>query len=211
MRTDPRRLFSRPFLPLLALLLTLPAWAGDGETIESRRQKLVHQVPRTDAAIEVDGVLDETVWLHAASISLDYETKPGENIDPPVATECLITYDQSRIYVAFRARDPEPERIRARLADRDTAFSDDFVGIVLDTFNDERRAYEFFVNPLGVQMDMVYDDVNDREDASWDAIWNSAGRLTAEGYVVEMAIPFSSLSRTCVSTSTSTCACASRI
>ena len=52
---------------------------------------------------------------------------------------------------------------------------DDFVGVVLDTFNDQRRAFEFFTNPLGVQMDLTYDDVNGNEDDSWDAIWESAG------------------------------------
>src|SRR6185503_15315211 len=76
-------------------------------------------------------------------------------------------------YVAVRAEDPEPAKIRARLRDRDNAFSDDFIGVVLDTFNDERRAFEFFVNPLGVQMDLFQNDIT--------------------GYEVEMAIPFSSL------------------
>jgi hypothetical protein len=66
-------------------------------------------------------------------------------------------------------------------------------GVVLDTFNDERRAFEFFVNPLGVQMDVLKDDVSCREDAAWDAIWSSAGRVTATGYVIEMAIPIYSL------------------
>ena len=57
-------------------------------------------------------------------------------------------------------------------------FSDDFVGVVLDTFNDERRAFEFFANPLGVQADMLMDDVSGNEDSNWNAIWESAGRIT---------------------------------
>ena len=68
---------------------------------------------------------------------------------------------------------PEAREIRAHLSDRDTAFSDDFVGVVLDTFNDKRRAFEFFVNPMGVQMDLIQDDTNGTEDESWDAIWRS--------------------------------------
>lgn len=79
------------------------------------------------------------------------------------------------------------------MVDRDTAFNDDFVGVVLDTFNDERRALEFFVNPLGVQMDLFNDDLSHDETTAWDAIWFSAGRITEEGYVVEMAIPFHQL------------------
>ena len=64
------------------------------------------------------------------------------------------------------------------MQDRDKAWNDDFVGIVLDTYNDERRAFEFFANPLGVQMDLTNDDVNQREDDSWNAIWDSAGQIT---------------------------------
>src|SRR5690606_41533027 len=62
-----------------------------------------------------------------------------------------------------------------------------------DTFNDQRRAFEFFVNPLGVQMDLIQDDVRRNEDDSWDAIWESAGRINDDGYTVEMAIPFDQL------------------
>ncbi len=143
--------------------------------------------------IRIDGVLDEPAWKDAARVSLPYEVQPGDNIPAPVRTECLITYDRHHLYVAFRAFDPEPKKIRAHLADRDTPFDDDFVGIILDTYHDGRRGFEFFVNPFGVQMDLINNDVGGGEDASWDAIWDSKGRITPSGYVVEMAIPFSSL------------------
>ncbi len=175
----------------LALLVLPAAVAAQGTS--STGGAAVHQVPSTDSVIDVDGRLDEAAWARAVSIPLAYETRPGENIPAPVATDLLITHDRDRIYIAFRASDPEPPAIRARLADRDSAFDDDWVGVSLDTFNDGRRAFEFFVNPLGVQMDLTMDDVNDNEDSSWDAIWDSAGRLTETGYVVEMAVPFSSL------------------
>ncbi len=143
--------------------------------------------------IHVDGILDEPAWKHATRIPLPYEVDPGDNIPAPVRTDCLITYDQRHLYIAFRAYDPDVSKIRAHLTDRDTAFDDDFVGVVLDTFHDGRRGFEFFVNPLGVQMDLINNDVGGGEDPSWDAIWDSAGHITPSGYVVEMAIPFSSL------------------
>ncbi|HEX6930056.1 MAG TPA: DUF5916 domain-containing protein, partial [Gammaproteobacteria bacterium] len=115
------------------------------------------------------------------------------NIPARVATEGFITHDDRNLYVAFIAHDPDPERIRAHLSDRDDMFQDDFVGVVLDTFNDERRAFEFFVNPLGVQGDLFQDDINQLEDASYNTIWDTAGRITDSGYIVEMAIPFRSL------------------
>jgi hypothetical protein len=155
--------------------------------------KPTYEVRRATAPVVVDGVLDEATWSGAPTFTLDYETYPGDNVPAPVRTEYWVTFDDRHLYVGVRAHDPEPAAIRARLSDRDNAFRDDFVGIVLDTFNDERRAFEFLVNPLGVQMDMFQNDVSGGEDVSWDALWASGGRITAGGYEVEMAIPFSSL------------------
>jgi len=143
--------------------------------------------------IEVDGALDEPAWASAAVVPLTHEWLPRDNAPPPVATECLVTFDDDRLYVAFRAHDPSPSEIRAYLADRDTAFEDDAVGFYIDTFNDRRRAFHFRANPLGVQLDAAVSDVDGSEDFSWDAIWASAGRITADGYTVEMAIPFEQL------------------
>lgn len=151
------------------------------------------QVSRATSPIKIDGSLDEAAWSAAAVIDLATETRPAENQPAPVKTECLVTYDDDRLYVAFRAHDPDPSQIRAHLSDRDNAYSDDFVGIVLDPFNDERRAFEFFVNPLGIQMDLFNDGVSNNEDDSWDALWWTVGKIDESGYVVEMAIPFSSL------------------
>ena len=92
-------------------------------------------------------------------VRLPFEIEPGDNVPPPVKTECLLTYDESNLYAAFRAFDPRPDQIRAHLADRDQAYRDDFVGLMIDPFNDERRGFEFFVNPLGVQMDIARNDM----------------------------------------------------
>ncbi|MEM9304466.1 MAG: DUF5916 domain-containing protein, partial [Pseudomonadota bacterium] len=113
--------------------------------------------------------------------------------DPPVETEVLLIDTGTSLLVGFQARDPDPEAIRAFFRDRDAAYRDDMVGVVLDTFNDERRALQFFANAYGAQMDMINDDINGREDDSWDAIWDSAGRITEDGYVVEMEIPYTAL------------------
>jgi hypothetical protein len=150
-------------------------------------------LPRTMGVITIDGVMDEAAWRHATKIAVEYETNPGENIPARVATTAYVLEDGESLYIGFDARDPEPAKIRAYLQDRDTAWNDDFVGIVLDTYNDERRAFEFFSNPLGVQMDLTNDDVNQNEDESWDAIWDSAGSINDQGYVVEMEIPLNQL------------------
>ncbi|MCU0293081.1 MAG: carbohydrate binding family 9 domain-containing protein [Thermoanaerobaculaceae bacterium] len=155
-----------------------------------------HRVTRASGPVKVDARLDEAAWTTALTLELAFEVQPGENVPPPVRTEFLITYDTDNLYLGFRAFDPEPGKIRAHITDRDRAYRDDFVGVIFDTFNDKRRGYEFFVNPLGVQMDLSRNEMgggDNSEDDTWDAIWSSAGRITAEGYEVELAIPFSSL------------------
>lgn len=148
------------------------------------------RVPEVDGVIRLDGILDEPFWQAAVMVTLDYETRPAENTPAAVRTEVFLVDNGDALLVAFKASDPDPGKIVAYLSDRDAAFNDDFVGIALDTFNDERRAFEFFVNPLGIQMDLTLDDVNGNEDSSWNAIWGSAGRIDGQGYIVEMEIPF---------------------
>lgn len=150
----------------------------------------LHHVPRTASEIHIDGRVVEPAWDEALALELEYEVRPGENIPPPVRTTLLITYDDAHVYFAFRAYDPEPGRIRARYSDRDQAWEDDWVGVVLDTFNDERRAYELISNPLGVQIDALNDDLGGEYDTTWNAIWESKGRITDFGYEVEIAVPF---------------------
>ena len=150
-------------------------------------------LPRIDEAIVVDGIRSESAWSDALRVELSFENSPGENLPAPVSTVAYLFEDGKHLYVAFDARDPEPERIQAWLRDRDSLGPGDFVGVSLDTFDDGRRAYEFFVNPLGVQWDRLNDDVNDVKDSAWDAIWRSAGRVDESGYVVEMQIPLDQL------------------
>lgn len=176
---------------LAAALLARTSGAQEAQKVAIKAKQ--YRVEATTEPVKVDAILDEAVWKSAQPMEFDAETSPGDNIAPPARTVGWMTYDQKNLYIAFHAFDPNPKEIRAHLSDRDTAFSDDFVGVVLDTFNDDRRAFEFFVNPLGVQMDLIQDDTNRNEDDSWDTIWHTAGRITADGYIVEMAIPFTSI------------------
>jgi len=153
-------------------------------------------VTRAGFRIKLDGVLEEEAWSKACVIPLIYEWTPGDNIPPPVKTDCLVTYDDDFLYIAFRAFDPESSKIRAHLMDRDatdTLIQDDHICFMIDTFNDERRGFQFRVNPLGVQADANFSELEGYEDFSWDAIWNSAGKIMDWGYAVEVAIPFNQL------------------
>ncbi len=148
-------------------------------------------IPSTEESIVIDGVVDEAAWDHAWSTELPVEVRPGENTPAPVRTQVLVTYSKTELYIAFRAFDDDPEAIRAHLSDRDQAWNDDWVGVVLDTFNDERRNYLLVVNPLGVQMDKI--EAWPDGGAVWDGIWHSAAEIFDWGWSAEMKIPFSTL------------------
>ena len=88
----------------------------------------------------------------------------------------------------------DPSRIRSTLAERDQITADDHVRILLDTFHDRRRAFAIFVNPLVIQQDGTFSDGGfDRFRFSPDFVFDSRGRLTGEGYEVEIRIPLRSL------------------
>jgi hypothetical protein len=76
-------------------------------------------------------------------------------------TEIYLGYDDKNLYAVFVCFDTEPQKIRARLSRRDDIFDDDTVEIILDTFNDHRRAYAFNSNPLGVQADALWTEGSD--------------------------------------------------
>jgi hypothetical protein len=153
-------------------------------------------ISKATSGIKVDGLLNEPAWEQAVKLKVLFEWLPGDNIPALVDTDVLVTYSDKKIYIGFRCFDPEPGKIRAHLMDRDntdTLIQDDHVSIMIDTFNDERRAFQFRVNPLGVQADANFSELEGYEDFSWDAIWESAGKITDFGYVVEIAIPFNQL------------------
>ncbi|HJQ40446.1 MAG TPA: DUF5916 domain-containing protein, partial [Thermoanaerobaculia bacterium] len=140
-----------------------------------------------------DGQLEEAAWKEATPIPIAWEWAPADNAPALVETTVLVTFDDRNFYAAFHARDPRPKNIRARYQERDVDGGDDSVGLWIDTFNDDRRAYKFRINPLGVQRDSIFSDVENAEDLSWDAIWDSEARITEDGYIVEIAIPLQQL------------------
>jgi len=145
----------------------------------------------TDVMIEIDGNLSDLGWLKAAQIKHFHERHPGDMIEPAVTTEVYVTYDKTNLYVAFLCHD-DPEDIRATMCQRDQFHGDDAVCLLVDTYGEASWAYEFFVNPYGIQKDNLWTSIAG-EDSGYDLIWESAAQVTASGYQVEMAIPFTSL------------------
>ncbi len=158
-------------------------------------------IPRAEAEVTIDGVLDEVVWAQAAKLTGFRQYQPVDGRPAEEETEVLVWYAPDAIHFGIRALDSQPGRIRATQADRDNIGSEDHVIIYLDTFADRRRAFFFAVNPLGVQADGVRTEgagsagrsFGGNIDDSPDFQFESRGQVTADGYVVEIRIPFKSL------------------
>ncbi len=119
------------------------------------------------------------------------QREPGDGTPVSQPTTVYLSYDDDNLYAVFVCRD-EPAKIRASIARREEIGGDDAVAIYLDAFHDREHAYVFMANPRGVQLDGIRTEGQD-EDLSYDVVWQSEGRLTEDGYVVRLAIPFRSL------------------
>ena len=148
-------------------------------------------IPQTNQTIKIDGKVEDEEWKDALEMDIPYETWPGDNTPARAKTDCFLAYDNSKLYIGVRAYDPHPEKIRSFYFERDKIITDDMIVVFLDTFNDERRAYGFRSNAMGVQ----FDDIRNRLGVSlaWDAIYATAAKIYDWGYTVEMAIPFNQL------------------
>ncbi len=163
-------------------------------------------IPRIEEQVKVDGILSEAAWERAARLVGFSQYAPVDGRPAESATEVLVWYSPSAIYFGIRAH-AEAGTVRASLANRDRLDAEDAVEIFLDTFHDGRQATVFIVNPLGVQADGALVEGTrtqsggfsglstgrEQPDLSPDFVFDSKGRLTPEGYEVEVRIPFKSL------------------
>jgi hypothetical protein len=188
-RSAPSRVLT--LFPLLLSVVPVPLEAQHGSLSDARIALRSVELRPAAGTIEIDGSLDDPGWAGATRIDGFVERTPREGAAPPVETQVLLTYDEMNLYVAFIARDPNPAAIRAALQPRDQLWNDDWVGVLLDPYGDGSLGHYFLSNPIGVQADLQMTPRS--EDSSIDFVYATAGRITEEGFTVEMAIPFRSL------------------
>ena len=150
-----------------------PTW-GQNDT------KKIH-IPRIDSPPEIDGLIEDQCWQAIEPASGFYQYDPINGVKASEETFVWAAYDQKNIYFAFLMKDAHPERIWAELTPRNAYENNDYIEVVLDTYNDKRTSIEFTVNPKGIQK-------NSRE-----TIWKSGAVIRSDGWSAEMAIPFKSL------------------
>ena len=150
------------------------------------------EINRIQKPIKIDGDLTDIEWGQVNGTEYFVEIEPGDNITPSEKTKVKVGYDDQNLYVAFWAF-ADPMDIRASYQNRDQAWMDDFVAIFLDTYGDANAGTMIGANPYGIQLDAKNNGGGD-DDPTFDLVYESKGKITDEGYQVEMAIPFSSLS-----------------
>ena len=174
---------------------------------------------RAAAPPRIDGQLDDAVWQRAIRLTEFVQVRPVDGAPATEETEVWIAFDSGNIYLAMHAHYTDPSIARANRVDRDQTRRDDTISVYFDTFLDQQRAYVFSVNGYGVQADSLLASRGSgggrgrggggfrgggggfsggfsgvpSGDSSWDALFDSAGTLVADGWTAEMAIPFKSL------------------
>ena len=152
---------------------------------------------RITTTIKIDGVLDDAAWKDAPVADKFIELRPtpfkAENEDNK--TEIYFLYDNQGIYIGGYLHEKNKDSISTELTGRDGFGNNDFLGVIFDTYHDKLNGFEYFVTPLGEQMDAkVSPNTNgNSEDFSWNAVWESKSKLLADGWSFEMFIPYSAI------------------
>ncbi len=180
-------------LILFCISLVLAGTVSAQEALAEQTNKTV-RVVRVDSVPIIDGKLDDSVWGQAEVITEFHQTRPGNGSEPSDPTEVYLLYDDNAIYIGARMYDSEPDRIAAPTMRHGQGLGrDDRIVVILDPFNSGRGAYRFETNANGVRHDALYDSVSSFE-AAWSAIYESKAAVFDQGWTMEMAIPFKSLS-----------------
>ena len=178
---------------LAGFLLTglLGGFALGSASAQDREARAV----RIETPPRVDGVLDEPFWAGIPPVTGFRQRDPVDGAPASERTEVRIAYDRDALYFGFTFFDSEPHRINRVILDRGGRISkDDRVVIALDTYLDRRNGYIFEVGALGTQDDALFTDESlDRPDWNWDGVFTTETTVNAEGWVLEIAIPFTTI------------------
>jgi hypothetical protein len=182
------RCFGAIGLSVLVLILTPASLYPKG--IEPPPQKSIQAV-RTETGIQIDGILDESVWQREGNSDF-VQSDPTDGGEPTEKTVVWVAYDDTALYVAARMYDSTPQKISCRLGRRDEMVESDWFYFAVDPYYDKRSGYQFGVNPSGCIIDWTLSNDNNR-DTTWDGIWDCSTSIDDKGWTVEIKIPYNQL------------------
>lgn len=145
---------------------------------------------------KIDGILSTNEWMDASVIDsfTEFRPQPGDLELEGQKTIAYLSYSDEGIYFGGICFETDKNNISSELIGRDGFGNNDFIGLILDTYKDNLNGFEYFVTPLNEQMDAkVSPSVEDSEDFSWNAVWESATSIRDDGWVFELFIPFSAI------------------
>ncbi len=142
--------------------------------------------------IYLDGKVDESAWIFTDNSSDFTQRDPIEGEPATESTSFSILYDNENLYIAIKALTNDNSTIKGILSRRDENPPSDWVFVSIDSYNDNRTAFEFGLNPVGVKRDLRrFDDTN--RDVNWDANWEGKTSINKDGWYAEFKIPFREL------------------
>jgi hypothetical protein len=175
------------------LLAFTPAFAAD--TMESTSSNVVH-IPRISSAPSLndfEGLQPITPLAQSMTKVSEFITRePVYGKKPTEPTDVYLGYTNQNLYMIFVAHDSDPRHLRSHMSRREDVDDDDQIGFFLDTFSDQQNAYLFYINPKGIQQDGTV-ALGQNFSLAWDGIWNDTTKVTKDGYLVLVEIPFKTL------------------
>lgn len=171
---------------LLILLFILPCIFAFSQDFTYTTSRLQIAPPM------LDGLFNDEAWKNAVWCKSPFtQLEPYEDRPATQNTSFAILFDDNNLYVAIRAEDSAADKINRQLLRRDNEAAD-WVGIIIDSYEDKLTGFSFAVTASGTKLDNVI--VNDNaNDYSWDPIWYVKTKIDAAGWSAEMRIPLSQL------------------
>ena len=163
---------------------------------DSQLRYKVAKAERISTPPIIDGILDDNAWNQAAIVDQLVQHEPFNLHAPSVETEIRVLYDDNYLYIAFNNFAPNPENISARIGRRDDWRSiennSDWVGVGIDSNNDDKTGYWFTLSAAEVQLDAAMTEGRGMGgfDITWNAVWEGKTSLHEEGWSAEIKIPF---------------------
>ena len=148
--------------------------------------------------ITLDGILDEPIWIDSKGWNGNFRQYfPSDTSKSHVSTRVKVAFDESNLYIAAVMENNGPRNYVSTSLRRDfRGEQNDAIVFVLDTFNDKTNAFQFGVNPYGVQREGLVSNGGTRsEDLSlaWDNKWFSESKIFENHWQVEVIIPLSTI------------------
>ncbi len=177
---------------ILVLSVFIPAALPADEPVEEKSKSI--KILYSEAEIDVDGSLDEDIWKSAPAIGELRQQEPMENEKPSQKTEVRVYYNNEALYFGITCWEKSDEIIALQMERDSQPEADDYIGILLDTFNDKRNAYLFVVSPVGMKYDARVYNNSESTDNDWDGIWYAKTNIEEDKWTAEVRIPFNTLS-----------------